>query len=275
MAKPCDVETAWLTNKDAWCPGGKSHEFAKLYPYSTARQPDIVPPLAWDDQVSPINERAIVTVAAGERAKEIAEYTVPQMAHYADKCGADLVVLSDDQFPEYRIGNKFRLAGIGQHYDRTLFVDVDVWMQRDTPNLFQLSRDRVWAHPDKNYLRWFAFFDADCGMWKDTQQVELPKHMKVYNTGFVLFSSEHALIWEKPKQPFFDTHTAEQTWVEIQARNAGVKFADLPLRYNLQWWMRDHWGRQDAFIYHLANCPHQERLEWLRTRAFGSVPAVA
>lgn len=273
MPKPCDIESAWLTDKEEWCPDGKAKDFRDWFPYKTKSVPPIRSPTSWVTDISTRSEIAVVTIAVGSNAREILEYTQGPMEWYANKVGADFISLVDDQFQDYRIGNKFRLAEIGKLYERVLFIDMDVWLTDGVPNLFKLPTGKVWAHPDAAYLPSFAFFDADCGMLEETQRVNVPKQMKVYNTGVVLFDNEHSSMWESPRLPFYDTHTAEQTWVEIQARNNGFVFADFPLRYNLQWWMRQKWGRTDALIYHLANCPHKDRIAWLKRRSSGRVPA--
>lgn len=268
LAKPCDVELLWLSPKSEWCPIGRHAELTSEVEAEHTYKDLVTPPTSWQTDITPTADRAIVTFAVGRKAEEIASYTVPQMQRYADRVGAELVVIRDDQFPAFRIGNKFRLAEIGWLFERTLFVDMDVWITDRTPNLFTLSSGRVWMHPDREQLNNFSWLDHDAEMLARTQQV---KHeadsLQCFNTGVVLFDREHAGIWQAPMRPFVGTHTAEQTWVEMQARRLGVPIGRLPLRYNLQWWMRDRWGKSPAFIHHLANAPHEERVAWLRERA--------
>jgi hypothetical protein len=266
MERPCDVEKAWLTASPEWCPAGRHAELAEQSD-EFGRVADAVAPTSWRCDVVAEMPLALVTVAVGRQAKEIASYTVPMMQRYAIRCNAQLVMIDDDQFPTFRIGNKFRLAEIGKLFERTLFVDMDAWITEETPNLFKLSGKRVWMHRDADQLTVFDWLHHDAEMLAKTQLVSKPEYLACYNTGLVLFNREHADIWQAPPRPFVGTHTAEQTWVEMQAQRLGVPIGRLPLRYNLQWWMRDQWGKSPAFIHHLANAPHDERLQWLRQQA--------
>ena len=51
------------------------------------------------------------------------------MQRYAHREGADLVVITDDHVAAYPIGNKFAVQHVAASYDRTLFIDVDVWIR--------------------------------------------------------------------------------------------------------------------------------------------------
>lgn len=261
LANPCSVELRWMSDDKDWCPIGKQpSELPK------GHFPIVTPPASWRTDITPHADKAIVTMAIGRKAEEVSTYTVPQMQRYADRVGAELVVIRDDQFPEFPIGNKFRMAEIGKLYDRTLFLDGDVWITDRTPNLFTLPTGKVWMHPDREQLAKFGWLRQDAELLSDTQKMPLPEAIVCYNTGVMLFDREHAGIWQVPQHPFAATHTAEQTWIEMQAIASGVPIGRLPLRYNLQWWMRERWGKSPAFIHHIAGATHSKRIEWLRAR---------
>lgn len=262
LEKPCSVELLWMSDKKDWCPVGKD-----IVAPNRDHFPIVAPPAGWTIDITPTKSTAIVTMAIGKQSEEVAEYTVPQMQRYADRIGAELVVIHDDQFPAFPIGNKFRMSEIGKLYERTLFFDVDVWVSDRTPNLFTLPSGRVWMHKDREHLTRFTWLDQDSALLSETQKVAMESDMGCHNTGVVLFDRSHARMWQVPLHPFAATHTAEQTWVEMRCRAMGVEIAKLPLRYNLQWWMRKRWGKSPAFIHHLAAASHIERLKWLRSQA--------
>ena len=80
-------------------------------------------------QYRPRKPLAICTVIVGENARELSRITLPLMANYAKRVDADLVVIDQDQVPDYPIANKFQVQHVAEAYDRTLFIDIDIWIR--------------------------------------------------------------------------------------------------------------------------------------------------
>lgn len=273
LPRPCDAEKRWTWDSPHWCPLGKV-AYADAYTYRKNRNKTIVPPVSWSHSLSPSRDIAFVTFAIGKNATELAEFTLPRMQRYAERCGADFLCFTDDQFSDFPIGNKFRLSEIGRHYRKVVYMDVDIWIEDTLPNLFQLRDGKVWWFAEQPY--WNAgqnwWHPQDTAMLADTQDVVAPTGMDMRNTGVVVFDKEHAGMWRQPSNPFRWSHTAEQTWVEMQAVRLRLPFGKLPLKYNLQVWVRQHWGKRLAHIYHLAGSPHSYRIKWLEQRRSGVSP---
>ena len=79
---------------------------------------------------------AVVTVAIGAEFREIAALTHPFMEGYASRIGADFVSLHRQAENPYL--EKLRLGDYLGLYERVLFLDTDVIVRLDCPDLFQL-----------------------------------------------------------------------------------------------------------------------------------------
>ncbi len=240
----------------AQCPVCNPHVVPKLVP---------IPPIT--DQPAQSKRRlAIITVAVGQKAVDLGKITIPRMRQYADFVGADFHVVHDNACPAYPLANKFRVGAITANYDRTLYLDADLWLRSTVGNVFELfPLGSIWMHPDVDFftapehLKWMENESAMMG----SEQSITPNVSRCYNSGVVLWDRDHASIWSPPPRPMGTRHVAEQWWVEHQALNFDV--GDLPWEYNCQWyWTKFKEREPDAKIVHLANCPHAERLERLR-----------
>ena len=81
---------------------------------------------------------AIITICIGEKYEQLALLTHPTIQAYADKIGAEFIVIKDRIYPaEVPVGyEKLRLGKYLETYDRIIFLDTDLIVRPDTPNLF-------------------------------------------------------------------------------------------------------------------------------------------
>lgn len=231
-----------------------------------------LPPIVKLQDEPPLEAKSplvVITIAAGQKAIELLEYTGPQMRAYAERCGADFHVIMDNQCDWYPIGNKFRLATITSNYERILFIDSDVWIRDEAPDLFHLhDSGKVWIHYDKPLLGSTDWVKGESELSAKQQNVE-PIDLQVLNTGVVLFDNAHRDIWTAPKTPTPPRHLLEQTHVEYQIHRKGYEVGHIDTKFNTQWWFPDFAEREpDAYFVHLANCPHNERIYRFRKLAY-------
>src|SRR5262245_34503117 len=82
---------------------------------------------------------AVVTLAVGGKERQLLEVSGPSMAAYARRIGADWHVIDGEPIqPAYPMEDKFRIHGFLTFYDRVLYLDADVMVGDDAPNLFDL-----------------------------------------------------------------------------------------------------------------------------------------
>jgi hypothetical protein len=225
--------------------------------------------LAPEKPLTPVNNLAVITLAIGQKAIDIHAITGVFMEAYAKRCGADYHVISDDQSPRYPLANKFRLETLAANYERTLFLDADVLVKSDAPDIFKSHPSgSVFIHPDAvhNYPS-LEFSRREMIVTCKEQQID-QFEARMLNTGVVLFDREHVGIWAAPKLPSGVRHLAEQMHVESNIVRSGMPQRDLEPQWNWQWYFKDFddWQANAHFI-HLAACPHEERIYRLRKLA--------
>lgn len=177
---------------------------------------------------------------------------------YCEKYNLDLEVISDYQINYYDLGfEKFRVLKMFDKYDRVVYVDGDVLITPQAPNIFDVYNDPTYfyAFHENGYS---PMNDRDplinhCLTELDKSFCVWPKEwngkMRYFNSGVLLFSKEHAQSLEKfsyyaPKlRQFWGT---DQTTLNCIVTLENVKYK------NLDW----EWNRGD-----LA-CPDWNRMRY-------------
>lgn len=112
------------------------------------------------------NNHAICVIAANDLAMSLLDITRNNIKQYANKCNADYIELSGDQSPNWPLANKYRLIQVVEKYTKTLYLDCDVFIQDDAPNIFDLTpNDKISAYDE--YEIWI---EKDSIEWIHSQQ---------------------------------------------------------------------------------------------------------
>lgn len=86
--------------------------------------------------------KAVATITFGEKFWEMAKHTHPLIKQYAERCGADFIVIDKPQLAE-ALGKaayeKFQLYRLLEQYDSVAFVDTDILVAPDSPSVFDLT----------------------------------------------------------------------------------------------------------------------------------------
>lgn len=233
--------------------------------------------------LKPKHDLAVVTFAIGKKSERLARYTLPRIQQYAAACSADMVVVRDDQLPRWPIGNKLRFGDIAKHYERSLLIDIDIWINDRTPSIFDTHGPGVWMHPDVHYLKEKGryFLENELRVIGKQQDRELifrstkfpaptgyytpPEFSPLFfNTGVILMDNKHAQAWQMPPEPLTLSHTAEQAWIDLMLSNQ-FHIQKLDSDWNWLWFGKSFMDRIHSVNFvHLANCSHTERLRLLR-----------
>ena len=82
---------------------------------------------------------AVVTLAIGDKFQRLGELTHPWMRRYAERLGADFVILdrADPEAPHV-VFTKGRLHQLLDRYERVVFLDTDILVSPRAPDLFQV-----------------------------------------------------------------------------------------------------------------------------------------
>lgn len=206
-------------------------------------------------------KRLVITVATGHKFHELLDVTEPLMRAYSARIGADFVALRNETQSWWGL-EKFRVKKFARAYDRTLFVDCDVILRSETPDMFSLvPPGSVGLHQDYPHLTQDAWLKTEWAAVMASQGVPrvLPEQ-SCLNTGVVVCDKSTAYIWDAPPRPLPGQHCDEQLWIESTIRTFGVPVVELHSSLNCQWWMRDFAKREPlSSVVHLANCPIDER----------------
>jgi lipopolysaccharide biosynthesis glycosyltransferase len=199
---------------------------------------------------------AIFTIVCGDKFKEIWKRTEPFFNAYAEKCNADLLVLKEipENLPSPHWA-KFSIHELlKKQYDRIAFIDADIIIRPDAPNIFNLvPEDQFGIFNEGNFVpRAVCIYEV-----KKVFNVNLPKWdgKTYYNTGVMVVSREHRHIFkvEEEIKPLRNSF-GEQTYLNMKIIHSQVKVFPLSFRYNRMSMMDRINGmtRLDCFFVHYA-----------------------
>lgn len=195
----------------------------------------------------------VVTLATGHQANDVLNVSRPSLAAYAARCNADYIELRGTTEPWWGL-EKFRVRNLAKAFERTLFLDCDVIIRENCPDLFALVPEtQIGMHDDWPHLMGVEWLRAERKSVFDSQAIDGIYPEAAMNTGVVMVSRQHADIWTRPRDPFPTSHCAEQIWIEFLASEYPV--FKLPTEFNCQWWMGDFEQRKpSSHVIHWANC---------------------
>lgn len=118
----------------------------------------------YDEIQNPTSNWAICVIPANELANTLLDSTRASIKDYAEKCGADYIELTGNQYPEWPMANKYRLHSVAKTYKKTLYLDCDVLIKRSAPNIFkETPDDKISAYDEfsvweaKKEMGWIAY----------------------------------------------------------------------------------------------------------------------
>lgn len=205
-----------------------------------------------------MTSKAIVTIVEGERYQKIWERTEPYFVKYADKCGAELIVMHNEglNVPSAH-WLKFGIYDLlKKEFDRIAFMDADMIIRDDCPSLFDVvPEDQFGIFNEGEYTpramcirEVQKVFNVDIKNWDG---------VTYYNTGVFVCSKQHRFIFNiaeqiKPLRNAF----GEQTYLnmKIMANPNQVKVFPLSYKFNRLSIMDRILGmtRLDSYIIHYA-----------------------
>lgn len=103
----------------------------------------------YDDIPTPKSDYAVCVIPANESAMGLLDITRDSIKSYAKKCGADYIELTGDQHPDWPMANKYRVHNVSSVYEKTLYLDCDVLVTEDAPDIFQSTpNDAISAYDE-------------------------------------------------------------------------------------------------------------------------------
>lgn len=161
---------------------------------------------------------AVITLAVGERGRELLDITRAGLERYANRIGADFHIIGGEPIqPAYPMEDKFRVCQYLDHYDRVIYIDADIEVSQDAPNLFDMVPETHLGICDE------VLYGQNHSWTKNT----IPELQRAYgfeerhpdsyyNTGLMVLNPTHRHLVAPPTKPYRVHHTAEQDLINAR-----------------------------------------------------------
>ena len=206
------------------------------------------------------NKNLLLTIAMGELYKILAELTHPTFINYAKKINADFLSINEKNISQTTPHwEKFQIYDLLKKYDRILYVDTDIIIRADAPNLFdEVPYFELGLFDEAPYTenRHIAFQQA-CHAYGI-----LPQNWngKYYNTGVMVISRPHKDLFKKPEREIHNFF--EQTYLNVQIATKNIPVHNLKYWFNRMSCMDSLIGedRHASYFIHYAGFPNPQML---------------
>lgn len=213
--------------------------------------------------------KLIIMRAPGKVNHKYAEITMPYAATYAKKCNADFLCIYNEHpdFPPKGY-QKWALVNLLTQYDRILYIDADLIIRSNTPNLFDIvpyeSFGAVNEYPLQDLSKEYPPIDR----YDDAKKLRSDIDFKFYiNSGVYLFSKPHSFL-------FSDISDVKMMWGDQSHLSCMLNihskiFYELHTSFNYtkmsEW---SGFNKDEAYIIHYAGSwggkPTEEILEMMK-----------
>lgn len=208
-----------------------------------------------------MNNMAIVTVTFGDKYEKVAELSHPRIKAYADRIHADFIVVNSkpsslsEDFPAYWW--KLAIYDYLKKYKRIIFLDTDILIRNDCPDLFmEVPKNRLGAFDEGEFALRIPLLQE--GAEKYGLSIGDQKSISYYNSGVLVISRIHRNLF-KPPDKFIpiESDYGEQTYLNLKIRESRTEVHKLSYRFNRMTLMDVRTGedRLACYILHYAGCP--------------------
>jgi len=204
-----------------------------------------------------MKSRAVVTTCFGESYTKLSEKTHPSIKAYANKIGADFIVINEKKlskkFPHYE---KFQIKDLFKDYKRIIYMDMDLIVRPDCPDLFEIVPEHQFGIFDEG-----KFIPSPMSILRDACMkygISLSKWNGAYfNTGVMVFSRIHKDVFEYPKEEYDlvgGYPHYEQPYINLKLISGKYEIYDIGYKFNRMSLMDARTGenRLSSFIVHYA-----------------------
>jgi hypothetical protein len=179
-------------------------------------------------------------MAMGQTCSEMAELTSPFAKRYADKIGADFILITgESENNDHPTMNKYGMAGITKHYDRSIILDADIFVLPKAVNLFDII-------PKGNVGLTECFSRLPQQEWMYREITELmasqgllpcvTQKTKYWNAGIQVLDRKHThLYYDSPKHPFPSFWCNDEHWGRYNIERHSLPVANIPETYHWCW----------------------------------------
>jgi hypothetical protein len=224
---------------------------------------------------------AVVTWVAGEAAYRWFSITGPAMKRYADRVGADFVVLDGFGGQPYLLANKFRVRQVLTQYgyEAVLFVDADALIQDHCLDFFSLIPQGHIGMLDETalYDEWMlAQYRREALALVASQNGRLngDEVASPRNSGLYYLPASLADVLVAPLDPFpicgRNGATVEQTWTSLQVARSSAPVFELCYPLHHWVWYADQSENlaKNAMVLHFAGLGDSPEARYRRLKHY-------
>ena len=205
----------------------------------------------------------VLTISIGDYYNEVAKLTLPSIQSYAKKIGADF--LNINEFNPYYITqkwNKFHIHELLNKYRRIIYLDIDILVREDTPNLFEIVPEtKLGMFNEGRYTPRYEYLQQASEYYGE----ELAKwNGKFYNSGVMVISRIHKNIFKLPKG--IDFVETDQPYINLRILNDKIEMFDLHYDFNRMDILDQFCGisRLNSYLVHYAGAPQDIQMDVMR-----------
>jgi len=232
--------------------------------YVTAKQ---IPEANETTEINDNLKKALITLAIGDEANEMLKIAMPSFEAYAEKIGADLIIINENKLnithPQLGIPlpniEKFQIKEIMDRYDRAIYLDIDIIIHPECPDLFNIVPiDMVGAVPDNFNGTWDNINRYNDIASAQDSLGDIGWKSGYFNSGVMVFSKEHIGIFDNPKdREKMNCQFRDQTLINYNFQKHEYKFFVLNKIFNGMEITgfssrRNPQNKTDAYIMHFA-----------------------
>ena len=209
---------------------------------------------------------AVITINIGKRFADMGELTMPLMKNYAEAIGADFVVIDQlkqkhqSQYSAYWA--KFQLYDFFDHYERILFLDLDVLVYPHCPNLFTIVPEDKFG----------ALLETDYGVVQTEEILEIQGRVKdigwrkdYFNVGVMMAAKSHQEVFNLELGSDGGQKYPEQTQINYNVQRFNISIFKLDFRFNHTYFFGENRdSRGFSYIVHYAGITHEIRVPLIR-----------
>lgn len=220
--------------------------------------------------------RLIQTLAVGDYTQSLLDLSKPGMMHYAFRADADFQVCIvkyphpeiTDEFTQIQLTKLDLMRHALKDFDRVLWLDADVIVRPDAPDLFDLVPPTHWAGLDegalfeKHRIKEKCIDDVHDHMKQVCEEDGLlfpDTEGRYFNCGVQLAAQRHAFLYEPAKKP------QNHGWAEQSRINVRLFLRrDVPIYYLPECWNRITYletrnYQRTSYFVHYAWAPYSVR----------------
>ena len=192
-----------------------------------------------------------MTIAIGKVYEAIGKITHPSIKAYAQKIGAEFVCIDklkiSETSPHYE---KFQIYDLLNKYERIAFIDTDIIIREDTPNLFDIVP--YTSLGIFNEGRYMDRTEAMMSVCREYEEEIKQWNGNYYNTGVMIISRIHKPLFKKPKKEIWNFY--EQSWINLRILKDEYIIEELDYKFNRMCCMDKFIGesRLCSYIVHYA-----------------------